>query len=186
MSKVYNCCCGSCNSCTNGRCTTLCPSAIATQLLIQNQRRVSSSLYTMNLGATSVTGPHSNNGGLFVNWNQSSDRLRPSGSTVNNIVVVPSRGNSTRSSITRLRPGSMKPGGKGVDIKHNSYSRYLARRKAQCLKTQIKSQSVHSEYQTGAVANGVCPKQGNKTKKYGLMGYAGFGSCETNKIFCEN
>ena len=50
-------------------------------------------------------------------------------------VVVPSRGNSTRSSLTRLRPGSLNPGGKGVDIKHNSYNRYLARIKAKNLGT---------------------------------------------------
>ena len=33
------------------RCSVLCNCEVCTQLLIQNQRRVPSSLYTMNLGA---------------------------------------------------------------------------------------------------------------------------------------
>ena len=44
-------------------------------------------------------------------------------------INVPSHGNSTRSSLTRMRPGSTSAAGKGVDIKHGSYDRYLARLK---------------------------------------------------------
>lgn len=111
------------------------------QKLIQNTVRVASSLYSMNLagltvyqkplktyevignsGSPYVIGPH-------VNWNQMSDRSHPhiqvsvtaSGSTY--------RGSSTKRSIVRLRPGSLSPGGIGVDIKHNSYDRYLNRLK---------------------------------------------------------
>lgn len=43
---------------------------------------------------------------------------------------IPTHGNSTKSSITSLRPGSMCPGGKGVDVKHGSYARYLGKIKA--------------------------------------------------------
>lgn len=43
---------------------------------------------------------------------------------------VPTRGNSLKSSITSNRPGSMKPGGTGVDVKHGSYARYLGKIKA--------------------------------------------------------
>jgi hypothetical protein len=54
-----------------------------------------------------------------------SDRARPavqvtkvaSGSTYHT--------SSTKHTITRNRPGAMSPGGIGVDIKHNSYQRYL-------------------------------------------------------------
>ena len=59
-----------------------------------------------------------------------------------------------RGSITRARPGSLAPGGTGVDIKHNSYDRYLARIKAPNLMTQKKA---------------VIALQGNKTMKYGLV-----------------
>ena len=109
------------------------------QKIIQNTVRVPSSLYSMNLAALNVYQKPSstynvvNVGGTNytvspgVNWNQMSDRKEPhlqqfatsSGSTYG--------GNSTKRSLTRLRPGSMSPGGSGVDIKHNSYERYLNR-----------------------------------------------------------
>ena len=54
-----------------------------------------------------------------VNWNQMSDRAVPSVLKTN----VPSHGNSARSSLTRMRPGSTSAAGKGVDIKHGSYDR---------------------------------------------------------------
>ena len=93
--------------------------------IIQNTVRVPSSLYTMNLGALNVYQkplPRYN-----VNWNQMSDRrvrshqptLVTGGSTYH--------GSSTRHTITRNRPGAGCPGGYGVDIKHNSYDRYLNR-----------------------------------------------------------
>ena len=109
--------------------------------LIQNTVRVPSSLYTMNLGALNVYEKPDNvfqmvalNGpgseyivSPGVNWNQMSDRRVPhvqkvvsgSGSTYG--------GNSLKRTLTRLRPGALSPGGYGVDIKHNSYDRYLAR-----------------------------------------------------------
>jgi len=42
---------------------------------------------------------------------------------------VPSRGSSTSSSITRHRPGGASAAGTGVDVKHGSYDRYLAKKK---------------------------------------------------------
>ena len=92
---------------------------------IENTVRVPSSEYTMNKSALNVyTAPKSQF--AYVNWNQMSDRAVP-GVTHSNI---PSHGNSTKSSLTRMRPGSMSAGGsKGVDMKHGSYDRYLARLK---------------------------------------------------------
>ena len=92
---------------------------------IEHTVRVPSSEYTMNKSALIVYTPP-NSQFANVNWNQTSDRAVP-GVTRSN---VPSHGNSTRSSLTRLRPGSMSAGGsKGVDMKHGSYDRYLARLK---------------------------------------------------------
>jgi hypothetical protein len=111
------------------------------QKIIQNTVRVKSSLYTMNLGALNVyQRPKTmysladNSGSAYivppsVNWNQMSDRKEPhvqrvisgSGSTYG--------ASSTKRTITRLRPGALSPGGRGVDIKHNSYDRYLNRLK---------------------------------------------------------
>jgi hypothetical protein len=93
--------------------------------LIQNTVRVYSSLYAMNLAALNV---YQKPLPLYkVNWNQMSDRkerhYQPTivggGSTYH--------GSSTRHTITRCRPGAGCPGGYGVDIKHNSYDRYLNR-----------------------------------------------------------
>lgn len=44
-------------------------------------------------------------------------------------VNAPTRGNSTKTTITANKPGAMTPGGQGVDVKHGSYHRYLAKKK---------------------------------------------------------
>ena len=63
-------------------------------------------------------------------WNQSSDRAFPSMyKIVSRGQNVPSHGSSTKTSLTRHRPGAGGPPGKGVDIKHNSYHRYLLKKK---------------------------------------------------------
>ena len=88
-------------------------------------------------------------------WNQASDRVQKSNSTL----VVPSHGNSTKRSLTRHRPGCGAPGGKGVDIKHNSYDRYLARKKAKNILTQ------------NCTYGSTCPEPiyGNKYKAIGIL-----------------
>ncbi len=48
---------------------------------------------------------------------------------ISGYVNVPTRGNSTKTTITGNRPGAMTPGGEGVDVKHGSYHRYLAKKK---------------------------------------------------------
>jgi hypothetical protein len=98
--------------------------------IIQNTVRVASSLYTMNLGALSAYRYPNNT--LKVNWNQMSDRESPSYQQT----YIPRRGgsiggNSTKSTLTSSRPGAQSPGGKGCDIKHNSYNRYLNKLKGQ-------------------------------------------------------
>lgn len=91
-----------------------------------NVARIPASEFAMNRAAFNVfTGSRING----ITWNQSSDRALQH-TTPN---PVPSHGNSTRTSITRPRPGALRPGGKGVDIKHNSYARYLNRRKGQAM-----------------------------------------------------
>lgn len=132
---------------------------IPTQKRIQNTVRVDGSEYIMNKGALSVyTKPVATY--QNVNWNQMSDRAVP-GVVHRN---VPSFGSSTRSSITRMRPGSMsaassnKQGSKGVDMKHGSYDRYLAKLKGRKpLRTQTQL----------STANTV-PVHGNKTRMFGI------------------
>jgi hypothetical protein len=104
--------------------------------VLENTVRVPSSEYTMNKSALNVYIPPIINPtkSLYgVNWNQMSDRAVPGVVKTN----VPSYGNSTRSSVTRMRPGSTSAPGKGVDMKHGSYDRYLARLKGKSvLRTQ--------------------------------------------------
>ncbi len=141
---IYSKRCNRCNGC-NGC------SADATQRRIQNTVRVSQSEYLENLAGLNVFTPAIAKYG-FVNWNQGSDRAEP-GRVQRN---VPSHNaNSTKTSVTRMRPGSCSAAGQGVDIKHGSYARYLARIKGR------------GPYRTQLVPAPV-PLEGNKTRKYGI------------------
>lgn len=172
MSSVQDCSCNggiiyNISQCRSCGCTYTCdasgcgPSTCSaanltdiTQKRIWNTVRVPASVYTMNVSSLEVyQQPSTTYNG--VNWNQMSDRSLPSNLNTSRIAIVPSRGNSTRSSLTRDRPGSQAPGGMGVDIKHGSYARYLARIKGKGpLRTQYTS--------------GLTPIQGNKTRAYGI------------------
>ena len=103
-----------------------------TQRQIWDQVRVPSSLNLMRSSALIVG---SNRIGLINGKfnNQSSDKNIPS----IQIHPVQTRGNSVRSTLTSLKPGACMPGGQGVDIKHNSYARYLGRKKACNIKPQF-------------------------------------------------
>ena len=118
---------------------------------IENTVRVPSSEYTMNKSAFNVYTPPKSQF-AYVNWNQMSDRAVP-GVTHSN---VPSHGNSTKNSLTRLRPGSMSAAGKGVDMKHGSYDRYLAR---------LKGKSV---LRTSPNPNGAQANNNPKSIKWGI------------------
>ena len=135
------------------------PAAVATQQRIWNTVRVPASEYTMNRAALHVyTAPTL---AIGVNWNQYSDRA-VAGVVHSN---VPSHGSSTRHSLTRMRPGSSSAPGAGVDVKHGSYDRYLARLKGRSvLRTQAPAKAAAT------------PVEGNKTQKYGIAYY--------NKCFC--
>ena len=112
------------------------------QKIIQNVVRVKSSLYTMNLAGLNVyqtpLETHQliqQNGTNYIvppglNWNQMSDRAKPS----HQLIKSGSYGsNSLKRTKLSNKPGSMSPGGLGVDIKHNSYERYLNRIKGKGL-----------------------------------------------------
>jgi len=145
-----------CRSCNNSS-STVADSATITQKRIWKQVRVPASMYSMNL--SSLTSSFNRlASGNNTNWNQMSDRTLASQQTI----VHPTRGNSLRSTLTSNRPGASTLGGSGVDVKHDSYARYLNRKKAGNLKTQ-----------TSSIAS--VPLQGNKTQSFGLL--ANSGSC---------
>lgn len=138
--------------CAQGICTPLVSSKQILQA--ENRRtyniaRIPASEFANNLGAFHVFSGSRVNG---QTWNQSSDRALEH-QTLN---PVPSHGNSTKTSITRPRPGALRPGGKGVDIKHNSYARYLNRRKGQAM---IAGPYVGDAVPSKAVVNNKVQKQ---------------------------
>lgn len=148
--------CKACNGCGDGKCNP--GDTIIIQKRIQNQVRVYSTQYTDALGSMNVVGNVDNkpkNKFGLVNWHQMSDRAVPGIQTR----YVPGKGgNSTRSSTTWHRPGSMGPAGKGVDIKYASYHRYLSRKKANNLKQGIPDTTTPTNKLVG-----------NKTTNFGLI-----------------
>ena len=106
--------------------------------LIQNQSRVPESQYADVLGAVTIANNYitdpfipanaSSVWGTQNNMRNLSDRRVPHGMNYTN---VSTRGNSVNSTITSNRPGGMAPGGKGCDVKHDSYARYLGKLKGQ-------------------------------------------------------
>ncbi len=117
---------------------------VATQQKIQNTVRVPAGLYLDNLASLTVRGyANENEPGYqsnFVNQSQASDR---SDFSVQRQIANP-----------RLRPGKLGPGGVGVDVKHNSFDRILARKKAQNMRTES--------------SNAPTALSGNRVKKYGI------------------
>jgi hypothetical protein len=134
--------------------------SITTQKKIWGLVRQNASTYQDTKSAVNVIGPLS---GVYsnkplnkfggVNWNQSSDR---------NVAGIEQR--YVPRNRTRNRPGS-SGGGKhsvGVDIKHNSYARFLARKKAKNL-TTLPNLSLGPD-----TINLDNPVQGNKNYLLGL------------------
>lgn len=127
------------------------------QRLIWNVARAPSSLYIMNLAAQNVVGGASNApvgqyGG--VNWNQMSDRAVP-GVVTGNMNIPRNR--------TRAWPGHTSAPGAGVDVKHDSYARYLARKKVQNLRTNKQTvlpapEQGNKQYAVGFIPGCVCTK----------------------------
>jgi len=135
------------------------------QKQIQGVVRVASSEYVMNKAGLNVYENYYDayrNGGVLP-WNQSSDRFYPSGSKKGDNVNVATRGNSTLRSITRLRPNASSApsniAAQGVDIKHNSYARYLNKLKG---KGPLRGQNVRPSMRPA-------PLQGAKNNKFSIV-----------------
>lgn len=130
-----------CRGCNNNLSSNDPASQYQRQKIIQKTVRVPASVFTMNLGALStyqrpnltynVVDVSGSNYIVSpgVNWNQMSDRREPHIQVVKTGAGSGYHSSSTKRTITANRPGAMSPGGSGVDIKHNSYDRYLNRLK---------------------------------------------------------
>ena len=126
---------------TSGPCPTIEEKYHNALVHINKQRGVSSSMRLSSLSALTVTGPMGSNNPLAKyngqNWNQSSDRAVP-----------------------HIGP----KGGKGVDVKHNSYARFLARKKGATIRLSgyesanptIIGNNNKNSGNNGVPPNGVC------------------------------
>jgi len=130
-----------CKSCGNTFCDDNCKNNILkqTEKIIQNQVRVSESQLldvkgALTIGADYLKKPvNLSDSYPFKNM---SDRREAHGMRNAHGMLytnVPTRGNSVRSSVTSCKPGSTAPGGKGVDVKHGSYARYLGKLKSRTI-----------------------------------------------------
>ena len=138
-----------CKSCLNLANPVI--TAQQTQRRIWRQVRVPASQYLLNLGAFTSSAQRVASG-ANINWNQMSDRVL----AANQAVVNPSHGNSTRNTLTSGRPGAGSPGGRGVDVKHDSYARFLNRKKAAHLKTQTQTTIAVMGNKTNAIGFNNC------------------------------
>jgi len=133
--------------------------------LIQNTVRVPASLYTANLGPlTAYRKPTTATENVC--WNQMSDRPFPSVQRVTVPTGSNNSLNSRRHSVTSSRPGCQTPGGKGCDIKHNSYDRYLNRLKG---KGPLRRGQVPPTFGAPIPFNPAYPVYGGKTMKTSII-----------------
>ena len=150
-SRNYSCGSPHCTSCLNfyNYCdTSLCQNQILkqTEKHIQNQVGVSESQYVDVKSAISIGGDLIQNKREYDSNSEFNSKCGSIKKTLPNYPYrnlsdrstaskqphyVPSRGySSVHSSVTSNKPGSMVPGGTGVDVKHGSYARYLGKLKA--------------------------------------------------------
>jgi hypothetical protein len=172
------CSTNSCKSCNQNLASNNPASQYQRQKLIQNTVRVQSSLYTMNLaGLSSYQSPLNQSqiveqaGTPYIvppktYWNQMSDRAKPSIQVAKVASGSTYHSSSTRHSITRDRPGAMTPGGIGVDIKHNSYDRYLNKIKG---KAPLRRGIIPPTYGSPIPFNRAYPIYGGKIVKTSII-----------------
>ena len=137
--------------------------------LIQNTVRVQGSLYTANLGPLTAYKQPVNDPskGLYgVCWNQMSDRPVPSVQRATIPTGYNTSMNRRHTSVTSSKPGSQTPGGKGCDIKHNSYDRYLNRLKG---KGPLRRGVIPKTFGAPIPFNPAFPIYGGKTVKTNIV-----------------
>ena len=137
--------------------------------LIQNTVRVQGSLYTANLGPLSaykkpVSDWKTHQYGVC--WNQMSDRPVPSVQRATVPTGYNTSMNRRHTSVTSSKPGSQTPGGKGCDIKHNSYDRYLNRLKG---KGPLRRGVIPKTFGAPIPFNPAFPIYGGKTVKTNIV-----------------
>lgn len=153
--------CKSCNDCS-GTCSS--HNSFITQKKIQKQTGVAESTYINNLVPYQVIKNQNNykfdKNNVSKLAKNNSDRLYLSNSmSILSSYSINRHTSSLKGSKTSLKPGSLAPGGIGVDSKYGSYDRHLAKLKAKNLKPRESSQVTK-------------PIQGNKVNNISLFSYS--------------
>ena len=155
-------------SCADCSCSSF--NSFIIQKNIQNQTGIQSSTYINNL-----VPQHVSRGQKFYiqqglpNFSKnSSDRLRSSNTQNNSIRIIHRNTSSIKGSRTSLKPGNLAPGGIGVDIKHNSYNRHLAKLKSKHL---MPREDDHNNN----------PIRGNKQNNMSVFNYYWNSKCNIRK-----
>lgn len=168
----------SCRGCNQNLASNNPASQYQRQKIIQNTVRVAASLYTMNLAALASYQKPDNQPQVVEQagtpylvpshtyWNQMSDRAKPAHQVAKVASGATYHASSTRHTITRDRPGAMSPGGIGVDIKHNSYDRYLNKLKG---KSPLRRGIIPPNYGAPIPFNPAFPIYGGKIVKTGII-----------------
>ncbi len=158
------------------------------QQLIFGSKYRDSSFYDMNLAALTAYTPPSQTEQIVTQndtpyyvppntyWNQQSDRPFPANQKAVTASGSTYHSSSTKHSIMRMRPGAMSPGGKGVDIKHNSYNRYLNKLKGSA---PLRQGPIPPNFGLPIPFNRAYPIYGGKTFKVGLIAQC---NCSKNGI----
>ena len=165
-----------CKSCD---CSINCSShnSFITQKKIQKQTGVAESTYINNLVPYQVTKNQNNykfdKNNVSKLAKNNSDRLYLSNSMSSLSSYSINRNTSSlKGSKTSLKPGSLAPGGIGVDSKHASYDRHLAKLKAKSLKPRESLKVTPTN-----------AKQGNKLNNISLFNYSyNSNKCSINCI----
>lgn len=139
------------------------------QKIMQHTVRIDTSLYLANKAPLAgyerpIAKPDD---GLYgVCWNQMSDRAVPSVQRATIPTGQYSATNRRHTSVTSSKPGSQTPGGKGCDIKHNSYDRYLNRLKG---KGPLRRGVIPPHFGKPVLFNPAFPIYGGKTTKTNII-----------------
>jgi hypothetical protein len=162
------------------------------QKIIQKVVRVDSAQYAMNKAAMNVYQRKARTafglrfGSMYNYPSTMSDRREPH--IVPETQAVHRHANSKHGSKTRAWPGMTSAAGVGVDVKHGSYARYLARKKGLELKagngaykhSHKRSPTFEEMQQNPAIT------QGGKNVKFSIVSGGGNCECPANCVEFKN
>ena len=162
------------------------------QKVIQKVVRVDSAQYAMNRSAANVyeskplSAADIRFGRMYRMFNNTSDRRTPH--SVLATQAVNRHANSRHGSKTGLRPGGLSAAGSGVDVKHDSYERYLARKKGATLKAGVGAYEHYNKRSPtyDEIVENPSLTKGGKNVKFSIVAGGGHCECQPNCVAFRN